>query len=74
MAATSSNKYDIHKWLIKVLESCVTIDQWSTWNRLYANWRRFHYDYQIDHELDSQLRNKRDLWLYKKNRNLRDNE
>lgn len=74
MAATSKNKYDVHKWLIKVLDSCVSIAQWSSWNRMYANWRKVYYDYTIDHELDSQLRNKRDLWLYRKNRNLKVDE
>lgn len=51
MSATSKNVYDINKWIKKVFDSCVTVEQWQTASQL----KRIYNKYEIPYELQQDL-------------------
>lgn len=57
MAATSNHKYDVYKWIEKVIDSCVTYQQLVVADRLI----RLHYSMYEDDYLRSSLNAHHDL-------------
>jgi len=47
MAAITDNKYDVYNWIIKVIDSCKSHQQIDTVDRLIANFRDMHGDYDL---------------------------
>jgi hypothetical protein len=47
MAANSDNKYDVYNWIIKVYDSCETISQVITTEKLIRNFRKMYDDYTL---------------------------
>ena len=47
MAANSDNKYDVYNWIIKVYDSCETISQIITTEKLIRNFRKMYDDYTL---------------------------
>jgi hypothetical protein len=45
MAAQSDNKYDVFNWIIKVYDSCESVSQIITTERLIRNFRKVYDDY-----------------------------
>lgn len=39
MAAISDNKYDVYNWIIKVIDSCETLDQINSAERLIGRFK-----------------------------------
>lgn len=73
MAANSDNKYDVFNWIIKVYDSCETISQILTTERLIRNFRKMYDDYILydklqDHyfEVSERLQQKVDKKTRKK--------
>jgi hypothetical protein len=73
MAANSDNKYDVYNWIIKVYDSCETISQIITTEKLIRNFRKMYDDYTLydklqDHyfEVSERLQQKVDKKTRKK--------
>jgi hypothetical protein len=47
MAALTDNKYDVYKWIIKVIDSCKSHQQIDTVDRLITNFRNVYDDYDL---------------------------
>ena len=52
MAALSDNKYDVFEWIKKVYDSCETVYQIITTEKLIRNFRKMFNDYTIERELE----------------------
>ena len=52
MAALSDNKYDVFNWSKKVYDSCETLQQMITTEKLIRNFRKRFNDYTLERELD----------------------
>jgi hypothetical protein len=73
MAAPSNNKYDVFNWIMKVYDSCETISQVITTEKLIRNFRKMYDDYTLydklqDHyfEVSERLQQKVDKKTRKK--------
>ena len=64
MAAKSDNKYDIHDWIIKIMESCETFRHYA---RCIVLKRRFKIMFPNDQELHDILDWKHNAIFYKYN-------
>lgn len=51
MAAQSDNKYDVYEWIKKVYDSCETLSQVMTANKLANNFRKVYNDSDLNWEL-----------------------
>lgn len=47
MAAQSDNKYDVYSWILRVYDSCKTLDQIHSAGRLLTNFRKINKDYEL---------------------------
>ena len=47
MAAISDNKYDVYKWIIKVINSCKTQYQYNSVETLIFNFRKRYKDDEL---------------------------
>lgn len=73
MAAQSDNKYDVFNWIIKVYDSCESVSQILTTERLIRNFTKTYDDYTLysklqDHywEVSERLQQKVDKKTRKK--------
>lgn len=51
MAAQSDNKYDVYSWILRVYDSCETVDQIHSAGRLATNFFKINKDYELDGNL-----------------------
>jgi hypothetical protein len=51
MAAQSDNKYDVYNWIMRVYDSCKTVDQIHSAGRLVNNFYKLYQDYGLDRDL-----------------------
>lgn len=47
----SKNKYDVYRWIEKVIDSCKTHEQFSSVNNLIQNFVTIYEDYDLAGEL-----------------------
>lgn len=47
----SKNKYDVYRWIEKVIDSCKTHEQFSSVNNLIQNFVNIYEDYDLAGEL-----------------------
>ncbi len=51
MAAQSDNKYDVYNWIMRVYDSCKTVDQIHSAAQLVTNFYKLYQDYKLDSDL-----------------------
>lgn len=45
------NKYDIHRWIIKVINSCETLAHWAGCFKLIKSFNKMYSDEELDYSL-----------------------
>jgi hypothetical protein len=51
MAAISDNKYDVHNWIEKVIDSCTTYFHFKSVDALITNFDRVYDDWELTGKL-----------------------